>query len=195
MIRIKNIIVVSIVTIIAVAFSGCQQTEKQTSSDEQIAGSLEKPLEDTIALSGEIDSQTFPEEPSSPEQGSTNAATELKIREGKHSVSLQWISWAELGEAEITLLENNTYRIDGEQTDPKRGDYLKINGTLELISEKELKFVGTVATKSSSVNNGEPCVKEGEQQFLSTKNRKYWRMQNMENCEGGMVLDYVDIYF
>jgi hypothetical protein len=31
--------------------------------------------------------------------------------------------------------------------------------------------------------------------FKSTKGRKYWRMQDMENCEGSGVVDYVDIYF
>ncbi|MGO1242945.1 MAG: hypothetical protein ACTJHT_08650 [Sphingobacterium sp.] len=195
MIRIKNIIAVSVITFMGIAFSGCQQTTKQTASEDPIADSLEIPVEETPTVIDEIDSQVLAQDSIVPEKAHSNTVTPFKIREGKHNISLQWISWDNLGEAEIKSFENNTYRIDGEQTDPKNGDYLKIHGTLEPISEKELKFVGTVATKSASVNRGEPCVKEGEQQFLSTKNRKYWRMQDMENCEGGMVVDYVDIYF
>src|SRR5690606_19398783 len=119
----------------------------------------------------------------------------FKIREGEHNLSLQWISWDVFGKAEIKYLGNNKYSIVGEQRNPDNSDYLKINGTLEPISDKKLTFEGTVESRIDHLNQGQACVKEGIKIFESTKNRKYWRMQDMENCEGGMVLDYVDIYF
>jgi len=46
-----------------------------------------------------------------------------------------------------------------------------------------------------NLNNGEECVREGEYNFKATGKRQYWRLQEMDNCEGGNVVDYVDIYF
>ena len=100
-----------------------------------------------------------------------------------------------MGTAEIKYLGDNKYSIVGEQRNPDNSDYLKINGTLEPISDKKLTFEGTIESRIEHLNQGQACVKEGIKIFESTKNRKYWRMQDMENCEGGMVLDYVDIYF
>jgi len=134
------------------------------------------------------------ESQSSLNQESTDSAV-FKIREGVHHLSLQWISWDELGEVEIKYLRDNKYSVVGEQRNPNNRDYLKINGTLEPISEKKLIFEGTVESQIEHLNQGQPCMKEGIKFFESTKNRKYWRMQDMENCEGGRVLDYVDIYF
>ncbi len=191
----NGLIVVLLVAFIGASFSSCQQTAKQTSSEDPISDSVEIPLEDTFTVISDLDSATSVADSSISQSGPSSNEQEFQIREGKHGISLQWISWDQLGEAEIKSLSNGTYHIAGEQTNPKNDDYLKIEGTLEPISKNELKFVGTVITQSESVNNGKPCSKDGEQLFLSTKNRKYWRMQNMENCEGGMVVDYVDIYF
>ena len=117
------------------------------------------------------------------------------IREGQHQISLQWISWDDLGEADVEYIGENRYRIKGEQRHPKNGDYLRLEGTLEPVSETELMFEGKVEHQVSHLNQGRPCIKTGKQIFKATQNRKYWRMQDMTNCEGGMVTDYVDIYF
>ena len=42
---------------------------------------------------------------------------------------------------------------------------------------------------------GKPCVKTGRFTFRITGTRKYWRLKEMTNCEGGMLVDYVDVYF
>lgn len=115
-------------------------------------------------------------------------------RAGAHPISLQWIGWDKPGSAKVEpLAADDWYSISGIQKN-KEGDYLSIEGKIKRISEKELLFDGTITTKTSSNNSGEPCVKEGKQSFYAKGNRKYFRLQNMTNCEGGMLVDYVDIY-
>jgi len=117
------------------------------------------------------------------------------IREGNHALTLQWISWDRPGQATIKAIGNGKYSIRGAQRSRENDDYLKIDGTLTPVNEKELVFEGTVEYKVSHNNGGQPCVKKGPLHFKATGNRKYWRMQEMTNCEGGLLTDYVDIYF
>ena len=119
--------------------------------------------------------------------------TQYPIKGGKHPISLQWISWDILGEVILKPLGGGWYSISGSQKN-KDGDELKIEGKIKRLSEKELEFEGTIMTKMSTINNGEPCVKNGKQLFYAKDDRKYFRLQNMTNCEGGMLVDYVDIY-
>jgi hypothetical protein len=112
---------------------------------------------------------------------------------GKHMFSLQWISWDYFGSATIT--ENKgILSLKGAQKSRENDDYVKIDGEITSVDSKSFVFEGTVETKISHINNGEPCVREGEMTFAITKNRKYWRLQDMNNpCDD--VADYVDIYF
>ena len=55
-------------------------------------------------------------------------------------------------------------------------------------------FEGKIETRVAYNNHGEVCVKTGKQIFYGKGDRKYYRLQNMENCEGGRLVDYVDIY-
>jgi hypothetical protein len=117
------------------------------------------------------------------------------IRTGKHSFTLQWISWDYPGSVTITRKDQNTYYIKGKQLSRENDDYIKIDGTLTPLSKKELVFNGSIKYLVSHNNNGQECVKSGKQIFKATGSRKYWRLQNMTNCEGGMLTDYIDIYF
>ena len=56
-----------------------------------------------------------------------------------------------------------------------------------------MQFTGRIESSVSYIQNGLPCIKEGNYTFKSTQGRKYWRLQEMDGCEG--VTDYVDIYF
>ena len=120
-------------------------------------------------------------------------ATKSNRRGGKHPITLQWISWDKPGEAALEPLDDNWYSIVGSQKN-KYGDELKIDGKIRRLSVKELEFEGVIITKTSANNNGEPCIKNGKQLFYAKGNRKYFRLQNMTNCEENMLLDYVDIY-
>lgn len=117
----------------------------------------------------------------------------LKIL-GKHTLALQWISWDYFGTIDIWE-ENGVIKAVGEQKSREHpGDYLKVNGTLNLISELEFRFTGEITTKVYHLYNGNPCVRRGTYTFKSYSGRQYWRMLEMDNpCDG--VTDYVDIYF
>ena len=121
--------------------------------------------------------------------------TVVQIRAGKHSFTLQWIGWDKPGHVIITKVEGDGYHIKGGQKSETGGDYIEIEGKVVVVNPKELLFNGKIISQVTYINQGEPCIREGEMTFKSTKNRKYWRLQQMENCEGGNVTDYVDIFF
>ncbi len=112
---------------------------------------------------------------------------------GRHKLSLQWISWDYFGTASVTN-RNGVLYLTGEQKSRKDSDFVKIDGVIVSIDEKEFVFNGTIVTQISHIANGEPCERTGEMTFRITGRRKYWRLQEMDNpCDG--VTDYVDIYF
>ena len=70
---------------------------------------------------------------------------------------------------------------------------MKIDGTITSIDAKEFAFSGNITTQVSHINEGKPCVREGEFTFKITGKRRYWRLLQMDNpCDP--VTDYVDIY-
>ncbi len=122
-----------------------------------------------------------------------NDANAKKILLGKHRFALQWISWNYFGTAIVTDKKGILY-LKGEQKGRGSDDYLTIDGVITQIDEKEFKFNGKIDTKVSHINGNKPCPREGEVTFAITKNRRYWRLQDMRNpCDG--VLDYVYIFF
>ena len=119
-------------------------------------------------------------------------SNEAKAIIGSHSFGLQWIDG--VGKAKITEHEGRL-KIQGKYQ--KSEDYIEIDGYLEYVNAKELIFDGIIKSKVSYINSGEECIKDGTYTFKSTKNRKYWRLQEMANCEdnGNGSVDYVDLYF
>jgi len=119
-----------------------------------------------------------------------------KILVGDHLISLQWISWKNFGTATITKTEvAGVYKITGIQINKHNTDYLKISGTLKPNSEQQLTFNGTIETKISFINHGNPCLREGTYTFRATGERKYWRLKEMNNpCRKDNLVDYIDIY-
>lgn len=123
------------------------------------------------------------------ENGTENPQTPiLKDLSGKHSLTLHYISWEKPGIITFKKTGENNYSVSGKQE--IKNEYVTVDGKIRQISPVELEFEGTIITNTT--NDGK-CVKTGKQIFLSTKGRKYWRLQNMENCKN--YLEYVDIYF
>jgi len=112
---------------------------------------------------------------------------------GRHKLSLQWISWDYFGTATVKN-SAGVYSLRGEQKGRGNDDVLTIKGNIVSIDQREFKFNGTITSRISHINNGEPCVRQGEFTFRITGRRKYWRLQEMDNpCDE--ATDYVDIYF
>lgn len=123
---------------------------------------------------------------------------------GKHMLSLQWISWKYFGSVEIKKEADGTYSCKGEQlavnckdAEPEckaNGDYVKLDGTIEVVDRNHLIFNGEIRTKVFHINNGQEVLREGTFHFDVTNNRHFWRMQEMTNPADECV-DYIDIYF
>ena len=69
---------------------------------------------------------------------------------------------------------------------------LTLDGTVTQIASDRFTFDGTIRIRNAP-DAGRDCVRTGPMLFQVTQNRKYWRLQNMEQCDG--LTDYVDIYF
>lgn len=114
-------------------------------------------------------------------------------KSGVHPISLHWLGWDKPGKATLTPFENGWYTITGSHKTSTE-NYLAIDGKIRRLSEKELEFEGTIETRTESNYGGKPCVKTGPQRFFAKGDRTYFRLQNMLNCMGERVVDYVDIY-
>lgn len=109
-------------------------------------------------------------------------------------ITLQWIAFeSSEGKAKIKNTGNGWYTISGEQTN-SANEYLKINGKLKRLDANNVSFEGTIITYVKANNGGKPCEKNGKQTFAKKGDRRYYRLQQMTNCEGGRLVDYVDIY-
>jgi hypothetical protein len=134
----------------------------------------------------------FPTSIAAQERTIINDPATARMLLGRHMLSLQWISWDHFGTASVKN-EAGIYSLRGEQKG-RGNDLLTIEGNIVSIDSKEFRFEGTITTRISHINNGEPCVRQGDFTFRITGKRKYWRLQEMDNpCD--TATDYVDIYF
>ncbi len=117
----------------------------------------------------------------------------LPEKAGIHPISLHWLGWDHPGKATVSPAGDGWYRISGKQQ-TSNFNYLKMDGKIRRLSEKELEFDGTIETRTETNYGGKPCIKTGLQRFFGKGDRTYFRLQNMENCMGESVVDYVDIY-
>lgn len=126
----------------------------------------------------------------------TQTRSDVKtLRTGLHVFTIQWISFnkASPGSVSIKSIGEDEYSIEGGQTDPTTKEYVTIKGTF-LDRGNTLKFNGRILSKINMINGGRPCERTGLSIFKATGTRKYWRLQQMLNCDGETT-DYIDIFF
>lgn len=111
---------------------------------------------------------------------------------GEHVFSLQWIDNPP-GRARITEKDKELF-LDAEQKNAK-GDVATVKGKIVRVTDKTFELDGTIVTKVSFIYGGKACEKSGRFTFRITGKRKYWRLREMDNCEGNAVVDYVDVFF
>jgi hypothetical protein len=113
---------------------------------------------------------------------------------GEHKLTLQWIGWDRPGKVNVRD-ENGLLLLEGEQRSQQDTDFLTIEGKVLEVKPREFRFSGTIVTQVTYINGGKPCTRTGEVTFRITGKRRYWRLKEMENpCEGGNLVDYVDIF-
>jgi len=122
--------------------------------------------------------------------GQTPQATRQLLL-GDHLLSLQWVSWDRFGRATVSE-ESGKLKLKGEQR--KDGDYVTVEGIVTDVLPNGFRLQGKVITRVSHINQGKPCVRDGNFTFRASGARKFWRMQEMNNpCDE--AADYIDIYF
>lgn len=110
---------------------------------------------------------------------------------GSSGMTLQWISWDKRGTLNVDYTKP-LLRLTGEQTDPNGKGRLELDGVVTEIGPDYFWFSGRILI-SGTPDGDRFCERDGEMTFRVTQNRKYWRLQEMEVCDG--LTDYVDIYF
>lgn len=106
-------------------------------------------------------------------------------------VTLQWISWEAPRRGRVAVTERGgVVHLRGAQRG--NGGTVTLDGDVLEIGPRSFRFSGNI-TITDAPDRGRVCVREGEFDFRVTRNRRYWRLQQMEQCGG--LTDYVDIYF
>lgn len=180
----KNIFFIFLLAFIA----GCNNAQQENSDKDSV--SIDTIVQDTIQDTTTVHSDAINTE------NTSNEKDGLPDIAGVHNLTLQWIGWDKPGKIHFTkMATHDTYKVKGEQVDRNRG-YMKIDGEIKMVSPLELEFDGVITINlTGPYDEGLECQKTGKQTFLSTQNRKYWRMQNMSSCYNNGTVDYIDIYF
>ena len=135
--------------------------------------------------------------------GSAGAATQVDSETARTKLmgplwlSLQWIgvgNFESMGRAQVED-RGGTLHLSGRQegTGDNAGDWLEIDGDILAVGLRTFHFKGWVETRVSYINNGNPCRREIEADFLMKPGKKYWRLQEIDNpCD--VAADYVDLF-
>jgi hypothetical protein len=127
-------------------------------------------------------------------QAQTTALKKSILKEGKYGFTLHWISWKKRGIVQIVDNKNGKFQIKGQQKSDTGHDFIEIDGILHQVSSTEMAFEGIIKTSVSYINKGNMCERKGKYTFMAKPGKKYWRLKENKNCEGGMVVDYIDLY-
>ena len=106
-------------------------------------------------------------------------------------LSLQWISWDYRGPVRVSERDGLVH-LAGSQAAREGAGRLEIEGDVTAIGERSFTFRGRIVI-ADTPDPGRNCIRDGIFEFRITGRRRYWRLQQMEQCDG--LTDYVDIYF
>jgi len=104
-------------------------------------------------------------------------------------ITVQWLWHASRGHLKATDT-NDVVRLEGTQSNYE--GTLKMKGEVVAISADRFRFRGTILLVDAP-DKGKTCERTGDFDFKISGKRKYWRLQQMEFCNG--LTDYVDVYF
>jgi len=116
---------------------------------------------------------------------------------GPLRLSLQWIgdgSFNAMGKAQVED-RGGTLHLSGRQDGKgdSAGDWLEIDGDILAVGLRTFHFKGWVETRVSYINEGKPCRRDVDADFLMKPGKKYWRLQAIDNpCD--VAADYVDLF-
>ncbi|HWA44887.1 MAG TPA: hypothetical protein VHA10_16840 [Hypericibacter adhaerens] len=135
--------------------------------------------------------------------GIVHAATQVDSDSSKAKLmgplwlSLQWIgngSFEQMGKARVED-RDGTLHLTGRQEGrgDSAGDWLALEGDILAVGLRTFHFKGWIETRVSYINEGKPCRRDVEADFLMKPGKKYWRLQAIDNpCD--VAADYVDLF-
>jgi hypothetical protein len=108
-------------------------------------------------------------------------------------ITLQWISFETPGRGHVVAqLNGGLLHLNGSQTAANGRGQVTIDGDVLRINPRSFFFRGRIVI-TDTPDPGRNCIREGTYEFRATGQRRYWRLQDIEACDG--LADYVDIYF
>jgi hypothetical protein len=108
-------------------------------------------------------------------------------------ITLQWISFENPGRGHVVAqLNGGLLHLNGYQQARNGRGRVTIDGDVVRINPRSFFFRGRIVI-TDAPDAGRNCVREGLFEFRATGQRRYWRLQDIEACDG--LADYVDIYF
>lgn len=106
-------------------------------------------------------------------------------------ISLQWISFEAPARGHVTVTSRGgLVHLTGSQRGG--GGELTLDGDVLTIDARSFTFRGEISIVGTP-DLTRNCLRDGTYEFRVTGARRYWRLQEMEVCDG--LTDYVDIYF
>ena len=121
------------------------------------------------------------------------AQKERALLGGEHKLTVQWIGWDKPGTAQVKEAEDGGFEVEGEQRDPRTGDFVTVKGRIVEVRDRQFVFDGEVRLRVGYLCDGAEAVRQGKLVFKRTGKRRYWRMADMQSpCDSHV--DYVDLY-
>ena len=106
-------------------------------------------------------------------------------------ITPQWISFESPARGHVYVTERaGLVHLRGSQAG--NGGQLRLEGDVLSIDSTSFTFRGQISILDTP-DRGRNCLRDGTYEFRVTQRRRYWRLQQMEVCDG--LTDYVDIYF
>jgi len=112
---------------------------------------------------------------------------------GKHALTLQWLGSGTLRDAgSVDVIdEKGNWHLTGQE-ETKEG-HVSLDGMVTEVDATTFAFTGKIITNVSFINQGKDCQRNGDFTFAKKANRRYWRLQQIDNpCDD--AADYIDIY-
>ena len=153
-----------------------------------------KPLLASLALALTVTGAAAQSPPlTSGERTIVNDRAALARLRRNSGITLQWISFEQPGRGHVAVTERNgLVHLRGSQTQDRGAGRVDLDGDVLSIGARSFTFRGRISIENSPDPDRE-CLREGTYEFRATGTRRYWRLQNIEACDG--LADYVDIYY
>lgn len=120
-------------------------------------------------------------------------AAALRRLQGNSGISLQWIGFDTATRGRVIVRTGgDTVHLSGAQQAAHGAGRVTIEGDIGMIDARSFTFRGRIAI-TDTPDVGRRCLRDGTFVFRATGQRRYWRLQQLEACDG--LTDYVDIFF